>query len=456
MQLTTNPAIKALLACCLVVPLFLYVNNNSTDKVETDKPKKSTGSSLPNQTSSEEIAALSGYLKTIEDKVSKLESHQPQGQNVEPEKIQAIVNDALVKAGVPPSGELTKQIETLVKNSAADIKNDLMSESAVSPNNIGDVNEELTPFDSTFEIGGSDKNAGKSVSTQSNGSKTEWVYPLGVEPDKKGVLPSFDSLAQAGQKGGAKAVNSVKASKAALEESLAPKPYATIHADSSIHDSTALTALIGRIERKGKSHEPFRFQIMVSADTLLANGLEIPQVANAIVSGVATGDFAFECVRGKVLSFSFNFADGRIYNQRGTFEKPLAELGDSWGNPCIKGVLVSDIEEFVATQGAVAGLASVANSIEKQQSTITNGAAGSTISMTGDTSKAAGGAFLSGGLNKTGEIMAERYESYYEAVYVPPGQKVTLLMIEPVNIDYNPNNRKVAYDQKSTRANSLD
>jgi hypothetical protein len=30
------------------------------------------------------------------------------------------------------------------------------------------------------------------------------------------------------------------------------------------------------------------------------------------------------------------------------------------------------------------------------------------------------------------------------------------LMIEPVNIDYNPQNRKVAYDQKSTRANSLD
>ena len=69
---------------------------------------------------------------------------------------------------------------------------------------------------------------------------------------------------------------------------------------------------------------------------------------------------------------TFNFADGRIYNQKGTYEKPIAELGDRWGNPCIKGVQVDDVGKYITAQGLVAGLSNYAETITKQQQTLTS------------------------------------------------------------------------------------
>jgi len=196
--------------------------------------------------------------------------------------------------------------------------------------------------------------------------------------------------------------------------------------------------------------------VMLSGDTLMANGHTMPGVANAIVSGVGTGDMAFSCVRGRVTSVTFNFEDGRIYNQKGTYEKPIAELGDRWGNPCIKGVQVDDVGKYITAQGVVAGLSNYAETIAKQQQTLTSSGNSTSIGLTGNAGKLAAGSFASGGLNKTGEMLSERYENYYEAIYVPPGEKVSLLFVEDVPIDYIPTNRKVSYEENYSPITALD
>ena len=53
-------------------------------------------------------------------------------------------------------------------------------------------------------------------------------------------------------------------------------------------------------------------------------------------------------------------------------------------------------------------------------------------------------------------MLSERYENYYEAIYVPPGEKVSLLFVEDVPIDYIPTNRKVSYEENYSPITALD
>ena len=196
-------------------------------------------------------------------------------------------------------------------------------------------------------------------------------------------------------------------------------------------------------------------QVALSGDSLLANNHHLPEVANAIISGQAIGDKAFSCVRGYVTSITFNFSDGRIYNQTGTFSEPLAELADKWGNPCIKGVAVDDIGKYLAIQGAAAGISSFADTVAKQQQEIVSTGNNAALDLTGSAGKLAAGSFISGGLNKTSETLSERFESYYEAIYVQPGMNVSVLFLQDINIDYKPTNRKVSYEENSVAITSL-
>ena len=62
-----------------------------------------------------------------------------------------------------------------------------------------------------------------------------------------------------------------------------------------------MTALIGRVP----SMEPSTIPIVQGADRPgqpHANGIDIPDVAGAVVSGTASGDWTLSCVRGQIRS----------------------------------------------------------------------------------------------------------------------------------------------------------
>jgi hypothetical protein len=45
---------------------------------------------------------------------------------------------------------------------------------------------------------------------------------------------------------------------------------------------------------------------------LTANGIDLPDVAGAVISGTAAGDWTLSCVRGQIVSMTFVFNDGRV------------------------------------------------------------------------------------------------------------------------------------------------
>ncbi|MFA9342646.1 TIGR03752 family integrating conjugative element protein, partial [Escherichia coli] len=74
----------------------------------------------------------------------------------------------------------------------------------------------------------------------------------------------------------------------------------------------AMTALLGRVPVNGTVTDPYPFKVLIGKDNLTANGIELPDVEGAVVSGTASGDWTLSCVRGQVNSITFVFADGRV------------------------------------------------------------------------------------------------------------------------------------------------
>ncbi|PKG68611.1 hypothetical protein [Pseudoalteromonas sp. GutCa3] len=456
MRLNQNPLVKGIIGLMIFIPVAIYFTN-SDDATVPESTTKKNANELPSVTENEAIASLSGYLTTVEDKQKGIT--QKIDQLVTKDDLTKIISDAAQKN---PTGQtdvvsLEKTVNSIVAKHVAKMQKKLISENTIQPSNAGNIDDEL-PFGEEFDVNISSDYGQKKVGANPN--QITWDYPLGHKVEGEngvvgGILSSGDVWGSKASNFGESVSNDVTELKQDLERDLKPIPYATIHSDSSYHNATALTALIGRIERDGKSHSPFRFQVALSGDSLLANNHHLPEVANAIISGQAIGDKAFSCVRGYVTSITFNFSDGRIYNQTGTFSEPLAELADKWGNPCIKGVAVDDIGKYLAIQGAAAGISSFADTVAKQQQEIVSTGNNAALDLTGSAGKLAAGSFISGGLNKTSETLSERFESYYEAIYVQPGMNVSVLFLQDINIDYKPTNRKVSYEENSVAITSL-
>ncbi|BAN98332.1 secreted protein [Plautia stali symbiont] len=56
------------------------------------------------------------------------------------------------------------------------------------------------------------------------------------------------------------------------------------------------------------------------------------------------------------------------------------------------------------------------------------------------------GKALSGGMRETIDWVKARYGQTFDAIYVPPGQKVALHITRQLAIDYEEKGRKVKYD----------
>lgn len=456
MRIKQNPIVKALAVLMVFIPVYFIVTDSQKESDVQISPKQNErGTGKPAQTENEAIAAMSAYLSTVEDEQKRIKASLDKA--VTKADLQQVIDASKSKSGDSiDENALMNRLEQLIDDRTQEIKDSFIADNTVSANKVGNVDDQI-PFADAFEVNTGASSQGKNISVEA----IQWVYPIGVTPDKEkgfidGLLGNNDPFSSEADTFTDHEKASVTEANTQLEEETKPIRFATIHSDSSIHNATALTALIGRIERRGQTHDPFRFQVILSGNTLMANGHTMPGVANAVVSGIGIGDMAFSCVRGRVLSVTFNFEDGRIYNQKGTYEKPIAELGDRWGNPCVKGVEVNNIGEYLTTQGVVAGLSNYAETIAKQQQTFTSSGNSTSIGLTGDANKLAMGSFASGGLNKTGELLSDRYANYYEAIYVPPGEKVSLLFLEDVAIDYLPTNRKVSYEENDMVITALD
>ncbi|MGX3020374.1 TIGR03752 family integrating conjugative element protein [Ursidibacter sp. B-7004-1] len=231
-------------------------------------------------------------------------------------------------------------------------------------------------------------------------------------------------------------------------------PFFTIPQNSTLLGSISMTALIGRVPINGNVTDPYPFKIKIGQDNLIANGIELPDVEGAIVSGTATGDWTLSCVKGNVESITFVFSDGRIANAQNTKDGQNSKVGIGWlsnpnGVPCISGERKTNAPEYLASQFLLSGAGAAAQGLAQGQTTtvVDNGSVIGAV--TGNQGKFILGQALGGGLQETADWFRQRYGQAFDAVYVPPGQAVVVNISQELKIDYNPSGRKVKYQHSS-------
>lgn len=440
-KIKSNPVVQALLALTVIGTLVTLTTGGDNDDVDQagneQEPQQQSQKSY--DTESDELMAVTGHLTRVEGENSAIKRRvekidEQLGKVVTKDDIAEILNNhTTAPASDIDIDELTQMIVERVESSITE----KFANGSIASSEVGNVDGEIPDYDFDAFLDGDD------------GTPTAaWVYPLGHEEEGE-VSDLLNSLSETNPL--AVSSSPLNSSDAKEDEQPKPIPYGTLHADSALFGATSLNALIGRIEKKGLNIDPFEFTAVLSGETLMANGFNFPQIRNAMISGIATGDMAFRCVRGSVTNISFVFNDGTIFQQNGSKEKPLARIADQWGNPCIKGEMVDDVLKHAGVQSALAGVSNFSKLVAEQQESLVDEGPTTGTKLTGSAGKFAAGGILGGALDKTVDILGEQYESYYRAVYVAPGEKVTLLLKQNINIDYDPVGRKISYENFNSK-----
>lgn len=244
-------------------------------------------------------------------------------------------------------------------------------------------------------------------------------------------------------------------------------PVYTLPENSTLVGSQAMTALLGRVPIDGKVTDPYPFKVLIGKENLTANGIELPDVEGAIVSGTATGDWVLSCVRGEVHSITFVFTDGTVRTVPQSAKSSdgsngqsnggsIGWLSDEHGIPCLSGDRKSNASTYLPTLFALSAAGAASDAMSESQTTTTTDGTSITSTLTGSAGQAALGKALSGGTNELAEWVKARYGQMFDAIYVPPGANVAVHITRQIPIDYEEKGRKVKYDFDVSQQHELD
>ncbi|CAB5671080.1 integrating conjugative element protein, PFL_4705 family [Delftia tsuruhatensis] len=292
-----------------------------------------------------------------------------------------------------------------------------------------------------------------------------------AEPRQRGRLgmPSSFGPAQRPLDASAEALSNPgpKVERRALDEAQVTQAVYTLPSNSTLMGSVAMTALIGRVPIDGTVNDPYPFKVLVGPDNLTANGIDLPEVAGAVFSGTASGDWTLSCVRGQVRSISFVFHDGTIRtlpedrqgNQANDPQGGLGWISDPQGVPCVTGERRSNAQQYLGSQALLtAAGAGVASFIQPGQNVavVSGNGGGSGIGTVGISGNEAMSRILAGGVQQMSDWMNKLYGQAFAAVYVQPGAKVAIHLEKPLAIDYAPSGRKVDHRRGEQHALELE
>lgn len=230
-------------------------------------------------------------------------------------------------------------------------------------------------------------------------------------------------------------------------------PVITIPINATLIDSTALTALIGRVPAEGRVQDPMPFKVLTGSTNLAANGATIAGIEGMMWGGWAVGDWTLSCVTGFVDSVTFVFSDDTIHSieseqSSGDSSQALGWISDPHGNPCIPGTRKSNASSYLLQQSLLntsMAASDTAAALETTQSLSPTGAIQSLI--TGDTSRYVLGKTLSGGLHSASDWFTRRAQQEFDVVLLPAGHKVAIHVEKELEINYDSNGRKLNHDQ---------
>ena len=441
---------------------------------------------IEGDTPQDTLRTLVGSLKTVTTRQNQLDADnkalasenktlKQTNQNVD-ERINLAVANARAQ-GDKEQGQLKGQVQALTSQ-IGDLMQRLKDHG--NPNSgTGHAQNANNGSESDIPVGlGLEGGGAGSSSPASGGDGLLWVEPKdGVAVDASGkpvngansnpsngftFATSFidSNTANLKAEAGNKTANGQTQNSNAAKEGPVDPVY-TVPENATLIGSRAMTALLGRVPIDGKVTDPYPFKIIIGKDNLTANGIDLPDVQGAIVSGTATGDWTLSCVRGSVTSITFVFSDGTVRtlpHPAGQTENTsnqsnnnsngsIGWLSDENGIPCLSGERKSNASTYLPTLFAMSAASAAGDALAQSQTTNqTNAYGGVTSTLTGNSGQAVLGKSVSGGMKDTVDWVKARYGQTFDAIYVPPGAKVAVHITRQLAIDYEEKGRKVKYD----------
>ena len=300
---------------------------------------------------------------------------------------------------------------------------------------------------------------------------TQWIEPTGKTGKSRTALPAGMPAGPAGQKSldidftrVAQNVSEPLVGGAGIAPKIDNRPVYTVPVNATLTGSVAMTALVGRVPIDGTVNDPYPFKILIGADNLTANGIELPDVAGAVVSGIATGDWTLSCVRGKVRSITFVFGDGTVRtvpeasgNASNNNNEGIGWIGDQVGIPCVSGEQRSNAAQYLGNHtlitAAGAGAASLIKSDTGRVALVSSSDVLGTVGIGG---QEAVGRILANGIQDMSEWVDKLYGQAFAAVYVRPGARVAVHIDRALEIDYDPAGRRVKNRNGESHVSTLD
>lgn len=237
------------------------------------------------------------------------------------------------------------------------------------------------------------------------------------------------------------------------------KPTYTVPPNATLMGSVAMTALIGRVPIDGTVNDPYPFKVLIGADNLTANGIDLPEIAGAVVSGTASGDWTLSCVRGQIRSITFVFQDGTIRtlpgdsrdasesshsaSNSGSTQEGLGWISDQHGIPCVAGKRRSNAQQYLGSQALITAAGVGAASLIKSDNATFYAGSGGSMSTVGISGGEAMNRLLASGVQDISQWVNKLYGQAFAAVYVEPGAQVAVHIEQPLALDYAPYGRKV-------------
>ncbi|MBU9819897.1 TIGR03752 family integrating conjugative element protein [Rahnella sp. BCC 1045] len=504
MKIHSNNLVKILVPLVILGAVLIAVkscsNGNDDKKAQTKigmvvpdlTPEDMKAMGIEGDTPQDTLRTLVGSLKTVTKRQNQLDADnkslsdenknlKQDNQNID-ERINQAVSNAHSVAD-KEQGQLKSQVQALTSQISG-LMQQLQDKRSGSPE--GRTGNSST-VGSDIPVGlGLDGGGGGSTSPSTGSDGLQWVEPKdGVAVDASGKpvgegnnnTPSgfsfatsfLDDNAITRQKADlANKTNAGKTLSGNSAEAGPVDPVYTLPENSTLIGSRAMTALLGRVPIDGKVTDPYPFKVLIGKDNLTANGIDLPDVQGAIVSGTATGDWTLSCVRGSVTSITFVFSDGTVRtlprpagqtegqsnaqggSQNGNSSNNAGGIGwlsDENGIPCLSGERKSNASTYLPTLFALSAGSAAGDALAQNQNTAqTNAYGGVTSSLTGDAGQAVVGKALAGGMQETAEWVKARYGQTFDAIYVPPGARVAIHITQQLAIDYEEKGRKVKYD----------
>lgn len=470
MQLKSNHLLKILVPALLlgVGVIGLKACRTSGDETQTDdntvvadltgEEMKALG--IDGDTPRDTVATLVGQMKQYRTEMEEMRSNstalvkENQRLRERESSVESRINSAINKERVTFSDELQKQQTSMLDKFQSQLSQ--LSQKPVLPG-AGDIPPGLGLDDSSVPAG-----------------SIRWVEPADAVPvDNRGQAATSgvqfpSSFGNAGD-------NPISTQKKALMEVAKGEqdiqeatPVYTLPENSTLTGSVAMTALLGRVPVNGTVSDPYPFKVLIGRDNLTANGIELPDVEGAIISGTASGDWTLSCVRGTVHSMTFVFRDGTIRTVPSAGNKTNSDnngksqgseigwLSDPHGLPCIPGERKSNAAEYIGSQFLLAGSSAAADAFANGQTTTTVDGGSVTSAVTGSSGQYVLGQALGGGLKESADWFKQRYGQMFDAIYVPPGHPVAIHITRQIPVDYETLGRKVKYAQTSASKRKLD